>query len=164
MYYNNRRLALSIFWVVVGAVLVVLSLTEVLDSSVYAGMGGALMAVGCLQAIRNVKYRKDPEFREKVDIELSDERSKYLRMKSWAWTGAGGRRHRGFGSRQRDGAACTGVLRLPDPGSLLGRLHDPEQKVLSGTEHETGAFAASFRDSANALFLFGKSVYNTAVK
>ena len=26
-------------------------------------------------------------FREKVDIELSDERSKYLRMKSWAWTG-----------------------------------------------------------------------------
>ena len=51
MYYNNRRLALSIFWVIVGAVLVVLSLTEVLDSSVYAGMGGALMAVGCLQAI-----------------------------------------------------------------------------------------------------------------
>ena len=87
MYYNNRRLALSIFWVIVGAVLVVLSLTEVLDSSVYAGMGGALMAVGCLQAIRNVKYRKNPEFREKVDIELSDERSKYLRMKSWAWTG-----------------------------------------------------------------------------
>ena len=144
MYYNNRRLALSIFWVVVGAVLVVLSLTEVLDSSVYAGMGGALMAVGCLQAIRNVKYRKDPEFREKVDIELSDERSKYLRMKSWAWTGY--------------------IVVLVQAIGVIVALHDSEQKVLSGTEHETGAFAASFRDSANALFLFGKSVYNTAVK
>ena len=37
--------------------------------------------------IRNLKYRKDPEYREKVDVELNDERSKYLRMKSWAWTG-----------------------------------------------------------------------------
>ena len=87
MYYNNRRLVLQIFWIVLGAVLVVLSVTEVIQSSLYSGMGGALIAVGILQLIRTVKYRKDPEYREKVDIELTDERSKYLRMKSWAWTG-----------------------------------------------------------------------------
>ena len=54
---NNRRLVLSIFWVVLGLVLVVLSIMEVLDSSVYAGMGGALAAVGALQVIRNLRYR-----------------------------------------------------------------------------------------------------------
>ena len=87
MYYNNKRLALSVFWAVAGLVLVALSIAGVLQDSVYAGMGGALTAVGALQVIRNLKYRKDPEYREKVDVELNDERSKYLRMKSWAWTG-----------------------------------------------------------------------------
>ena len=87
MYYNNRRLALSIFWAVVGIVLIVLSVAEVLDSSLYAGMGGGLTAVGVLQSIRNIRYRKDAEYREKIDIEYSDERSRFLRMKSWSWAG-----------------------------------------------------------------------------
>ena len=86
-YYNNKRLALTVFWIVLGAVLVVLTVTEVLDSSIYSGMGGALMAVGTLQLIRAVKYRKDSEYREKVDTELGDERNRFLRMKSWSWAG-----------------------------------------------------------------------------
>ena len=85
MYYNNKRLALSIFWAVVGLVLTVLSVTEVLDSSIYSGMGGGLMAVGVLQAIRNVKYRQDADYREKIDVEADDERNRFLRMKSWSW-------------------------------------------------------------------------------
>ena len=87
MYYNNKRLALTVFWIVLGAVLVVLTVTEVLDSSIYSGMGGALMAVGTLQLIRAIKYRKDSEYREKVDTELGDERNRFLRMKSWSWAG-----------------------------------------------------------------------------
>lgn len=87
MYYNNRKLALSIFWAVLGLVLIVLSVTEVLDSSLYAGMGGALTAIGVLQCVRNIRYRKDPDYREKIDIELKDERNSWLRMKSWAWAG-----------------------------------------------------------------------------
>ena len=43
--YNNKKLALSIFWVVLGAVLLGLSVAEVLDSSIYAGMGGALFGL-----------------------------------------------------------------------------------------------------------------------
>ena len=42
--YNNRRLALSIFWVLLGVTLLVLSITEVLDSSMYAGMGSVLIS------------------------------------------------------------------------------------------------------------------------
>ena len=87
MYYNNKRLTLTVFWIVLGAVLVVLTVTEVLDSSIYSGMGGALMAVGTLQLIRAVKYRKDSEYKEKVDTELGDERNRFLRMKSWSWAG-----------------------------------------------------------------------------
>ena len=87
MYYDNRRLALSIFWVVLGAVLMGLSAAGVLDSSVYSGMGGALMGIGVLQIIRTVRYRTDSGFKEKLDTEISDERNKFLRMKSWSWTG-----------------------------------------------------------------------------
>jgi hypothetical protein len=86
MYYNNRRLALSIFWVILGAALVALSAVGVLDSSLYSGMGGALIVVGILQIARNMKYRRDPDYREKIDTE-NDERGKFLRMKSWSWAG-----------------------------------------------------------------------------
>ena len=87
MYYNGKKLALSIFWAVLGLVLVALSVTEVLDSSIYSGMGGALTAVGILQIIRNVKYRTDSDYREKIDTEANDERNRCLRMKSWSWAG-----------------------------------------------------------------------------
>ena len=85
--YNNKKLALSIFWVVLGAVLLGLSVAEVLDSSIYAGMGGALMAIGVLQMVKNIRYRKDSGYREKIDTQISDERNEFLRMKSWCWTG-----------------------------------------------------------------------------
>ncbi len=87
MYYNNKRLALSIFWLVLGLVLVVLSTAEVLNDSIYAGMGAALAVVGGLQLGRHIKYRRDPEYREKIDIEAGDERYKSIRLQSWAWTG-----------------------------------------------------------------------------
>lgn len=87
MYYNNKKLALSIFWMIAGVTLIVLSVTEVLTDSVYAGMGGALTAVGAMQVLRNLKYRRDAEYREKLDVELNDERNRYIRMKSWSWAG-----------------------------------------------------------------------------
>ena len=87
MYYNNKRLALSIFWVLLGAVLLGLSIAEILNDSVYSGMGGALMAIGILQIVRIVRYRKDEKYRETIDTEIKDERNVFLRMKSWAWTG-----------------------------------------------------------------------------
>ena len=87
MYYDNKKLALSIFWVILGMLLIVLSVTEVLDSSACAGFGGGLTAVGALQIVRNMKYRKDPVYREEIDTEVKDERNSFLRMKSWSMTG-----------------------------------------------------------------------------
>ena len=85
--YDNKRLFLSVFWVVLGAVLVILSVTGVLDSARYAGMGGGFIIVGALQIARNLRYRRDPAYREKIDTEASDERNRFLRMKSWSWAG-----------------------------------------------------------------------------
>lgn len=84
---SNRRLILSIFWVVAGIALLALSIAGRLDSTLYAGMGGAFIAVGILQIIRNVQYRTDAAYREKWDTEVSDERNRFLRMKSWSWAG-----------------------------------------------------------------------------
>ena len=85
--YNNKKLALSFFWIVAGIAIVAFSVTEKLDSSFYAGMGGALAAVGVVQAIRNIKYRKNAKYREKINVEVNDERYSFLRMKSWSLTG-----------------------------------------------------------------------------
>lgn len=87
MYYNNKRLAISVGEVVLGAVLLVLSVLEILNNEMYAGFGGAMMAVGILQVIRIMRYRTDEEYREHIDTELKDERNQYLHMKSWAYTG-----------------------------------------------------------------------------
>ena len=87
MYYNNRRLLLSVFWTVLGAVLLTLSIMEKIDSGIFSGMGGALMAIGILQIIRNVKYSKNSDYKEKIDILEKDERCKYLRLKAWGWAG-----------------------------------------------------------------------------
>lgn len=86
MYYNNRKLAFSIFWIILGAVLMVLTANGVV-SDMYSGMGGALIGIGVLQVIRNLRYRTNSKYREKLDVELQDERNKYIRMKSWSWTG-----------------------------------------------------------------------------
>ena len=67
MYYNNKRLLLSVFWVVLGTILLGLSIAEIIDQSLYAGMGGAMMTIGILQVVRNLRYRNDQEYKEKVD-------------------------------------------------------------------------------------------------
>ena len=87
MYNDNKRLALSLFWLLLGAVLLGLSLAGRLDSELYSGLGGALMGVGALQLLRTARYRRNPDYREKVDTQNIDERNRFLRMKSWSWTG-----------------------------------------------------------------------------
>lgn len=85
--YNNKRLVLSIFYLVLGLTFTALSIAGVSNSPYLSGMGGGLTVVGALQLIRNLRYRKDADYREKVDIAATDERNRFLRLQSWAWTG-----------------------------------------------------------------------------
>ena len=87
MYYDNRKLILSIFEIIVGIVLMVMSCMEILDSTIWAGVGGGLIAVGIVMLIRCIRYKADDSFRKQVDIEANDERNRQLRMKAWSIAG-----------------------------------------------------------------------------
>jgi len=87
MYYNNKKLVLSIIWVVLGIVLIILSCMGKITSPYCSGLGGGLIAVGILQIVKNLKYKNDDSFKEKIDIEATDERNRFLRMKAWSWVG-----------------------------------------------------------------------------
>ncbi len=82
----TKRMILSIVWIIVGAVILVLGLVEILDSF-WSGFGGALTAVGILQLVRHIRYRTNEGYKEKVDVEVNDERNKFLSNQAWAWTG-----------------------------------------------------------------------------
>ena len=83
---SNRRMILSIFWVVLGAALLGANLTGLLGDY-WGGLGGGLMGVGVFQVIRNVRYLNNPEYREKVNTANNDERNRFLANKAWAWAG-----------------------------------------------------------------------------
>ena len=83
---KDKRIFLSIIWVVLGAALFMAALSEELDSF-WSGMGGALIVVGVLQILRIYRFNKNEAYREKMEIELSDERNQFIRNKAWAWSG-----------------------------------------------------------------------------
>ena len=64
--YGRRKIVLNIFWIILGAVLLVLSMTKTLNE-LYAGMGGGLIGVGIIQLIRGIRYNTDKEYRENYD-------------------------------------------------------------------------------------------------
>ena len=76
----------SIFYIVLGAVLIVLSFAGIVDEF-WNGMGFALLVIGVIQLIRRYRLDKNEAYREKMEIEASDERNKFIRNKAWAWAG-----------------------------------------------------------------------------
>ena len=83
----NKRLVLSIFWLILGIALIVLSALDILDSTMWSGMGGGLCGVAVLQIVRNLRLRRSEAYREKEEIAVNDERNRYLRLKAWSWAG-----------------------------------------------------------------------------
>ena len=82
----TKRLIASIFEIVIGIILTILGYNGVVDSY-WSGMGTALITVGVIFLFRTFRYKRDSEYKEKVDVEVNDERNKYLRMMAWSWTG-----------------------------------------------------------------------------
>ena len=83
---TNRRMILSIVWIVLGASLLGANLAGLLGDY-WSGLGGGLLGVGVFQVIRNVRYLSNPAYREKVDTTNSDERNRFLAGRAWAWAG-----------------------------------------------------------------------------
>lgn len=82
----GRRMILSIFWIVLGVALNTCYYAGLIEVF-WSGMGAAFIGVGIVQLIRQIRYRTDTQYREKVDVELADERNKYIAGKAWAWAG-----------------------------------------------------------------------------
>ena len=82
----DRRMYLSLFWILLGAALFVCSAMGWIDNY-WSGMGGGFLGVGLVQTVRHVRYRKNEDYREKVDVANNDERNRFLAGKAWAWAG-----------------------------------------------------------------------------
>lgn len=82
----SKKIFISIFWVVLGAVLLYLQFNYTLDSY-WSGLGTAFIVIGALQIFRQVKYRTNAQYREDIDTKNNDERNRYISTKAWAWAG-----------------------------------------------------------------------------
>lgn len=82
----TKRMIANIVEIVLGVILTILGYTGVVDSY-WSGMGTALIFVGIIFLFRTFRYKTNTEYKEKVDVEVNDERNKYLRMMAWSWTG-----------------------------------------------------------------------------
>lgn len=82
----GKKIYLDIFYIIFGAVLLGSGIAEVVDSF-WSGMGGALIAVGAVRIAQQIKFRKNPEYREKIEIESKDERNRFIALRAWAWSG-----------------------------------------------------------------------------
>ena len=83
---SDKRMIMSVIWVILGVVLVALGFAGKVDSF-WNGMGSALLVVGSLQLLRHYRLSHNEADREKYEIEVKDERNHFIRSKAWAWTG-----------------------------------------------------------------------------
>ena len=83
---KSNRLVACVVKIVIGVVLTICGAAGLLDSY-WSGMGTALIVVGGLMLVRQLRYKTNTEYKEKVDVEINDERNKYLRIKAWSWAG-----------------------------------------------------------------------------
>ena len=83
---NTKRFIASIVEITLGLALFVCGAIGLIDSY-WTGMGGGLMGVGIVFLVRSIRYMRDPEYKEEYDIEISDERNKFIRLKAWSWAG-----------------------------------------------------------------------------
>ena len=82
----NRRLIANIAEIVIGLILTACGHFGLLDSY-WSGMGTALIIVGVLMLVRQIRYRVDSGYKENVDVDANDERNKFLRVRAWSWAG-----------------------------------------------------------------------------
>ena len=87
---NNRRsttkIISSVLEILIGIALLASGNSGKIDSY-WSGVGSALIAVGIVFLLKQIKYHRNPTYKESVDTAMGDERNKYLGMKTWSWTG-----------------------------------------------------------------------------
>ena len=85
MKSNRKSLSYGIY-ILVGVILWILGMIEMVDDF-WSGMGSALVLVGILRLVRMYRFKNDDAYREKMEIETTDERNRFIRNKALAWAG-----------------------------------------------------------------------------
>ena len=83
---KNLRLYINYLWVVLGAVLIGLAFAGIVDEF-WNGMGTAFLVVGIINLLRYYRVNKNEAYRERRELEESDERIHFIRNKAWACAG-----------------------------------------------------------------------------
>ena len=83
---SDKRMIMSVIWVILGLTLIALSFAGKVDEF-WNGMGFALALIGALQLLRQHRFIKNEKYREAVEIAESDERNHFIRSKAWSWAG-----------------------------------------------------------------------------
>jgi len=83
---RERKLVIYIIYIILGITLWGLGTAEVVDAF-WSGMGAGLLFISIVRMIQLYRFRKDEDYREKIEIETADERNHFIRNKAWAWAG-----------------------------------------------------------------------------
>ena len=83
---QNKRLISAVVEIVLGIILSALSFTGMIDDY-WGGMGTTLIVVGGIFLFRQIRYKTNNEYQQSVDVEVNDERNKFISMKAWSWAG-----------------------------------------------------------------------------
>lgn len=83
---KKAKLIISIAEILIGITLCVCYFLDVLDEF-WSGAGVSFIVIGVLFLLRSIKYRTNKDYKEKVDIQNSDERNRFLSLKAWSWAG-----------------------------------------------------------------------------
>ena len=76
---KNRRWIASVVEIALGLVLTVCGALGVVDTY-WSGMGGGLLGVGVIQLVRYLRYYSNETYKSKVDVEVNDERNKFIAL------------------------------------------------------------------------------------
>lgn len=73
----------------IGVVLLVIPLFGVIDDF-WFGMGCGILGVSSVRVIQFIRYKKDEEYAERVEVANGDERNRYLaeKARSWGFSGS----------------------------------------------------------------------------
>ncbi len=82
----NKRMIASIAELIIGVILCAVYFAGKADEY-WNGMGAALIAVGAIRLVNEIRYRRDENYRKEVDVAAGDERNRYISLRSWAWAG-----------------------------------------------------------------------------
>ena len=83
---GNVRLATCVIEILIGLALVIGGKIGGVDPY-WSGAGSTLIAVGAIFLFRQIRYRTNETYRQTVDVEVNDERNRYLAMKAWSLAG-----------------------------------------------------------------------------